>query len=788
AARQFPHVRDRFAFADRLRRAWVEDAPAKIRSADLAAVLPPSALTAPLESPATNPLSARRRDAAQRLWAWHTSRFEYEARDPLDPSPAVNGVPFALAAAKSCAAAAGAGGFPFVEVSPAATPRLTFEKPRAELKLNIREVGAPPTCAEVRALTPADDWLKPVPAASAKLDPVRERAVALALAAGDKPTSHPTSLGVLVEVAVQLDDERRTFHRRVPVSLRTLSDRVDLLVRTDPKAAPHPLNEFRVRPNGRPAPYQLVLFNPTPLPQKVIARLAGLNRETAPLTLVPDKPVPLVFASTAPPPAPLPPPAPGTAPPVDDGFRPLSGNTLTLELIDPADKEAVLQTFAIPVAVADPASYLRVADAVFRPAGDGKPNRLSATVVPGDIPGTGDCPVKMVLPPEMNGGLVVRDGNQAGAVAAGGKPVTLYAENVAFPSPAGAVVTATVSADGVERVFTYTAALPTLGETVRLRPVADPCVRVKAVKFAEGTKPLPVTLEVDNAPEGARLELVVGTEKGAKEPIAADRTLSIATARAKEVRYRFDSKGESLELAGSIADHKPVLSVDLLTGRRAIQARLLAPSGAELAKSCRAYVVFDGSAPKVEFDPPPRAAKGQPLAVKATAGPTVSGIDKVRFFIGKPEKGELPANPVPVKGVRVEGGEWRAALQMPDTKGVVVVGVQFTTQAGRATVETREIELLDAAELNKPAPGAIAGKLVENRIAQPGATVFLYDAKGNAIAKAATKTDGAFEFKDLPPGAYYLFSEKVSTRRNVKESVEVKAGETTTKELELLIP
>ncbi len=756
-------ARDRFAFADRLRRVWVEDAPA------------------PLDRPASDPLSVWRRDAAQRLWAWHTARFEYESRDPADPSAAVNGVPFAASAAKACAAAAGVSAFPFVEVVPAAIPKLTFEKPSAELNLNLRAVGAS-SAATVRALSPADEWLKPVPPASATLDPIRESAVSLSLAAGSKPTSHPTALGVLVEADVTLDRERRTFHRRVPVSLRTLSSRVDLLVRTDPKAAPQPVGEFRVRPNGQPVAYQLVLFNPSPVPQKVIARLAGLSRETAPLTLEPGKPVPLVFASTAIPAKPQ--PAVPTKP--DDGFAPLSDNALSLELLDPADRESVLQTFALPVAVADPASYLRVSGAVFAPAGDGRPNRLSVTVVPGDIPGSAACPVKMTFPPEANGGLLVRDGSQAGSVAPAGKPVTLYAENIAFPSPAGAKVTVTLSADGVERVFTHSALLPTLGETVRLQPVSNPRVRVHAVTFAPGTEPLPVTLEVDNPPEGATLELLVGTAKDDDSPVVADLTLPIATARAKVATMRFDPKGEGFELAGALADHKPVLPVELLTGRRALEARLLAPDGAPLAEH-RVYVTFDGRAPDVEFEAPPKAAKGQPLAVKAVCGPTISGIKEVKFFVGKPDKGELPAGPAPLPGVPFDASGWRATLQMPDTKGIVVVGVKVTTKAGRETIQTREVELLDAAELNKPAPGKIAGKLTENRIPQPAAAVFLYDAKGNPLAKATTKADGTFAFTDLPPGAYFLYSDKDSTRRQVKEQVDVKAGETTTKELELLL-
>ncbi len=539
-----------------------------------------------------------------------------------------------------------------------------------------------------------------------------------------------------------------------------------------------------MRPNGQPVAYQLVLFNPSPLPQKVIARLVGQNRDTLPLVLEPGKPVPLVFASTA---APIPAKPQAAGANLDDGFALLNDNALSLELLDPDDKESVLQTFVLPVVVSDPATYLRISDAVFTPAADGKLNRLSVTVVPGDIPGSAACPVKMTFPPKANPGLLVRDGSQAGSVANAGKPVTLYAENIAFPAPVGAKVTVTLSADGVERVFTHFAMLPTLGETIRLQPVTNPRVRVKAVDYAPGTEPLPVTLEVDNPPEGAKLELLVGTAPDDKSPVVADLALPIATARAKVAKMRFDPKGEGFELAGTLTDHKPVLPVELLTGKRAIEARLLAPDGELLAKH-RVSVTFDGRAPDVEFEVPPKAAKGQPLAVKAVCGPTIAGVDTVKFFVGKPDvKGELPASPTPLPGVPIDTSEWRATLQMPDTKGIVVVGVKFTTKAGRDTIQTREVELLDAMELNKPAPGKIAGKLTENRIVQPAATVFLYDAKGNPLAKVTTKADGTFEFKELPPGAYFLFSEKDSTNRRVKEQVDVKPGETTTKELELLL-
>ena len=65
--------------------------------------------------------------------------------------------------------------------------------------------------------------------------------------------------------------------------------------------------------------------------------------------------------------------------------------------------------------------------------------------------------------------------------------------------------------------------------------------------------------------------------------------------------------------------------------------------------------------------------------------------------------------------------------------------------------------------------------------------MFLYDAKDVPLAKATTKGDGKFEFKDVVAGSYYLYSEKEVTNREVRASVEVKAGATTKAELKLLL-
>ena len=377
-----------------------------------------------------------------------------EARDGTDPV-------FAALAARACRVA-GSGDTDYLEVSPLAAPKLTPERRDAELRVNLRAIGdSAPATVRLNVLSPGEGWVKATAPAAVTLDPLRQGQAAFALRAGDNPLSFPEARGVLVEA----ESGGRTYHRRVLVSLDDITNQLHLLVRTAPGQPPVPAREIRLRPDGTPQPYQFLLANPTPRDRKVVARLAGLGREVE-VAIPAGKSVALAFP--APPPVATPVPA-GATPPPDLGVT-LPRSELPLELLNPADREEIQQTIRVPVVVANPADYLRVTDPVFLPAAGAKPNRLSVTVVPGDIPPGGPCTVRLGFPEKRNPGLVVRDGNLTGPVARGGSPITLYAENLALPGPGGTEVWVTVSADGVDRVLTYTATLPSLGETVRLAP------------------------------------------------------------------------------------------------------------------------------------------------------------------------------------------------------------------------------------------------------------------------------------------------------------------------------
>ena len=232
------------------------------------------------------------------------------------------------------------------------------------------------------------------------------------------------------------------------------------------------------------------------------------------------------------------------------------------------------------------------------------------------------------------------------------------------------------------------------------------------------------------------------------------------------------------------------LPVGLLVGERALEARLLDATGKELGFA-RTAVVFDGTPPtNARFlDLPTRAGKGQPLAVRAACDPPVSGLGEVKFFVGKVEKGQLPPAPPPAPGqlLDAKGNVWAATLAAPKDADRVTVGVRFVSKTGLATIETAEIELVDPAELAKPRPGAIAGKVVEGGLTPDGLPVFLYDAKRAPLAQTKTAGDGTFSFRDLPPGQYVLFARREETNREAMVDVTVAPAAVARPTLELFL-
>jgi hypothetical protein len=361
----------------------------------------------------------------------------------------------------------------------------------------------------------------------------------------------------------------------------------------------------------------------------------------------------------------------------------------------------------------------------------------------------------------------------------------LYAKRLKFEPNAGRTVTLAVTADGVERAFTF------VGEAsgdaaVRFMPLTAPRVGIRADDFATGTAPLVVKVETDNAPPTATLEVSVGTESEGK--FAVDFTRRDIPAKARTVGVALDPKG-GLTLKATVGDPEPSVPVDKLFGKRVVLARLLDANRQEIARD-RKVVVFDGRKPQeVRFlDPPAKVAADKPLSVKAACELPVSGIKEVHFFTGKPANDAPPPNAVLVAAKPVDGrNEWAAAVQLDGAKGPLDVSVRFTSKAGLVGFATITVERADAADINKPEPASVKGKVVEGTLPQPGLTVVLFDDKGKEKATAKTKDDGAFAFADLAPGKYTLVAEKATTGRVKRLPVELKAGEVKAVELGLLL-
>ena len=97
----------------------------------------------------------------------------------------------------------------------------------------------------------------------------------------------------------------RAYHRLVPVSLRAVTDRLDVFVSADPSGA-EPLDELRLRPLKGRQPYFLFVRNPSARPRNLTVQLSDGNgplpgaaakvslkeHETAPVRFVQEAPAP----------------------------------------------------------------------------------------------------------------------------------------------------------------------------------------------------------------------------------------------------------------------------------------------------------------------------------------------------------------------------------------------------------------------------------------------------------------------------------------------------------------
>jgi hypothetical protein len=508
-----------------------------------------------------------------------------------------------------------------------------------------------------------------------------------------------------------------------------------------------------------------------------ISRVAGI---AAPA----NSRVPVTFPAPAPPPVVAGAPVPAAA---ANGAIALSGTQIRLQLLDEKNKE--IGHSDLDLAFQVPTQYAK-ATASFTGARE-TANELKVTVTISPVSGG---PVKVKLDLTHVPGLVpesIKDGAFAGEVPAAGGTAVLVARNLRFTGePKKGWVAVTV--DGYDRAFLFETAFD--GSTPQ-RPPVENVVLIACRTTAQPTDRFPVKIEVDQ-PTRADEYIEFGFDKSGTG-VFESRVLP--GDRDRSVTLKIGGVDGALVFGSAVKDWAFDLDATGVLGARTLRARLLVPKGAaidpandtELRPDTR-QVMFDNSPPEAKLVAPLEHPKGTPMKVTVTAVDVESGIDRVLIYVGDPP-------PVDVRGA-VRGkvyladpgtaaGTFTAILPTADIKGRIVVGTRVINGAGLPAEVSAEVDLVDPAASAKLTTGAIKGKVEQGSPPRPQATkpVWLLDEKRTAVVKKTETNDkGEFAFKDVPPGNYFVRSDKPTDYATARKAVTVEAGKTSEVALELL--
>ena len=262
----------------------------------------------------------------------------------------------------------------------------------------------------------------------------------------------------------------------------------------------------------------------------------------------------------------------------------------------------------------------------------------------------------------------------------------------------------------------------------------------------------------------------------------------------------------------SVEDWVETFDARGIQGKRQARAFLLDGRNAILADFGTEVVLDDRPPQIIQIELPSEIEEGaSTIDVSCTVTPPASGITEVAFVVAGKETSEADfakasADNKTIKGKQVKEDDeriWKAQLTVPkDSTGKIIVTARATSGVGLVGLSSQSVSLRSkpapvtadvAAKDAPPKPGSIEGNVVEGPSAQPGLTVYLLDPNPKDPAKAvvkevATKEDGSFVIKDVPPGDYILYCQKDSSKRLDRQRVKVEPGQVLRKNLELLLP
>lgn len=734
----------------------------------LAAVVPIDRSLSVLDTRGETPWTKLARQFLGRRYAWLAGHYLYVSHD-------LGGADFNAEAARNYLAAGGNVEFPHALLQgPDVVAQLTSQAPHYVCDLSWKRVtpvdSSPETTDSSQSPSPAEAVVYSPTSrliATAKCEPSAgggNISVDLQLA----PAADTQSPALTEGVMVKLTCEGRDWHHRVALPVLRDGPSLQILLSADPQQPTDPCRRLRLRPAEEMQPYYLYVANPTAEDCDVVAALSGAAQTSPPVKVPAGGTAKIAF--------PPKPPKPGAPlPPLEDA--------LAVRVLD-AKSGRRLAAWRYPIEVVSPRQYVRLLGSQFVPHRPGV-NRLSVTLQAFEMPPGPPCMIELTLPAEDIPGLMgVTSGVMRGVLPSDGTPLTLTAENLLLADGYDENGAFYLNVDGVKRAFRYLATFARWGDPTTPYEQLQPRVLIVADQYARSGPGYKVTVRVDNAADGSRLQLDLGQFRDGV--FVADRTRHSDALKTPHVGFTPTGQNGALLFSVSLDDWSTEFDTTGIVGPRQLRARLIDPQG-RIAQTATWRVAFDDTPPRaIAFlQAPPQVAVNQTFQVTAQAIDDVTAIAKTNFFLGKPDHGAPPqgAKLFAAKPLDAARTQWQATLPGQKEAGPVEVSVQFTDQVGQSSYLTTSIEVADQAGGAKG--GGIQGSVVEGSLPQAGLEVVLADDKRNVQQTVKTDTRGQFHFAGVKPGKYIISSVKQSSQRQAQADVEVTAGQTARVELSL---
>ncbi|HEY2783834.1 MAG TPA: hypothetical protein VGJ05_02565 [Fimbriiglobus sp.] len=569
--------------------------------------------------------------------------------------------------------------------------------------------------------------------------------------------------------------------------------------------------ELNVRPNQSEA-YYVYVYNPSEDPMTyavIVAQGTGAGDKLAEqtVTVEPKRTLRVPFAAPAPIAGQA--PAAGLAPAATPAAAPAGkaiGNQLVFRLVNPKTGKNVVQDQTLPVQILPLSSYIDPRETSF--AYSRSANRLTVTLakvkkVTADEKPKFEhpCKVKLELRPDLIRGLdknSVLEGTFESELSENGPDtVTLIASNMRFTgeNPGGLVG---VSVDGVDRAIVYEVSFATdntTGTPLTFDKSKPRLVPVGGRWVAAPGKPFPVRIEVDAVPRKDDYRIAAWFDRAGTDQALQPLLKKDSRVQNESVSAVIGGPDGGIAVHAAVSDWVVNIDTAGVIGKRKVSTAVTKPDRTLVGRDEQTLTLDRTGPVDVTLSPAARSGeRGTVLKVSASGRDKESGVEKVIFFVGDAPGADgkaAPGGKVVVKkldAATTDAVSREAELPLPDVKGRVQIGVRYVNVLGMVTDKVEEVDVVDPPKPKSKEAGATTGT-IKGVIAQgggsqirpqPGLKVELRGPDNKAIKTTQSGEGGKYEFKDVPPGDYTVFSIKPADAGAKGDvGVSVKAGETT---------